>query len=141
MEYNAAFFGLHEVYFLVLKELKGEDFALDAVQRVMERTLGKAYTFTGFKKGDPQSFARVVGSRDESVGLKVEFPEVTENRVIYRFLVDPFPGLKGHVAPEKLDATYMRFKIEFLLGKEWHYKTTKHIWKGDAFTEHVIEKK
>ena len=141
MEYNAAFFGLHETYFLVLKEEKGEDFALDIMRRVMERGLGKTYSFAGFKKGDPHSFARVVGQRDESVGLKVEFPEVSGERIVYRFLTDPFPSLKGQVAAEKLDATFMKFKVEFLLGKEWSYTTTKHMWNGDSFTEHVIEKR
>jgi hypothetical protein len=26
----------------------------------------------------------------------------------------------------------------YLLGGGWSYKTTKHIWRGDSFTEHVI---
>lgn len=141
MEFNAAFFGLHEVYFLVLKEEKGEQFALDMMRRVMERTLGKAYTFAGFKKGDANSFVRVVSGRDESAGLRVEFPEVSDRKIVYRFLTDPFPNLKGHVGAEKLDATYMKFKVEFLLGKDWSYQTTKHIWRGDFYTEHIIEKK
>lgn len=141
MDYNTAFFGLHEVYFLVLKEEKGESFALDTMRRVMERALGKAYAFAGIKKGDPNSFARIVGGRDESVGLKVEFPEISPNRIVYRFLTDPFPNLKGHIDADKLDATYMKFKVEFLLGKGWTYSTTKHLWKGDQFTEHIIEKK
>ncbi|MBS3051410.1 MAG: hypothetical protein J4400_04645 [Candidatus Aenigmarchaeota archaeon] len=141
MEYNAAFFGLQEVYFLVLKEEKGEQFALEMLKKVMERTLGKAYTFAGFRKGDPHSFARVVEGRDEAVGLHVEFPEVTERAIVYQFHTDPFPNLKGHVDSEKLDAAYMKFKVEFLLGKDWSYRTTKHLWNGDAYTEHVIEKK
>jgi len=141
MEYNAAFFGVHEAYFLILKELRDEGFALDIITRVMERNLGKAYTFMGFTKGSPEAFVKIVGQRDESVGLRVEFPEVTENRIIYWFLTDPFPNLKGHVDAHRLDDTYMKFKVEFLLGKGWHYKTTKHLWNGDAFTEHVIELK
>ncbi|MBI4174076.1 MAG: hypothetical protein HY517_00390 [Candidatus Aenigmarchaeota archaeon] len=141
MDFNTAFFGLHEIYFLVLKEEKGEQFALDMMRRVMERALGKVYTFAGFKKGDAHSFARVVSGRDESIGLRVEFPEIAEKRIVYRFLADPFPNLKGHVDAGKLDSTYMKFKIEFLLGKEWSYRTAKHFWSGDKFTEHVIEKK
>ena len=140
MEYNAPFFGLHEIYFLVLKEENGERFALEMMQRVMERALGKTYTFAGFKKGDANSFARAVQARDEAVGLKVEL-EVTDSKIVYRFLTDPFPNLKGQVGAEKLDATFMRFKVEFLLGKGWSYHTTKHLWNGDKFTEHVIEKK
>ena len=140
MEYNAAFFGAHEAYFLTLKELRDEDFALDVMRRVMERSLGKAYMLMGFTKGSSQTFVKVVGKRDRSVGLKVEFPEVSDDRIVYRFHTDPFRNLKGHVDPHKLDDTYMKFKVEFLLGKDWGYRTTKHLWKGDQFTEHVIER-
>ena len=141
MKYNAAFFGCHEAYFLILKGLKGGEFALDAIRRVMERNLGKAYTSSGFTKGDPKSFAKVVSKRDASVGLVVKFPVVSENKIVYQFHTDPFSGLKGCVAAEKLDATYMKFKVDFLLGSDWTYHTTKHLWKGDPYTEHVIEKK
>ena len=141
MMYNAAFFGVHEAYFLVLKEEYRETAALDVMRRVMELSLGKAYMSMGFTKGVPEDFVRCVGERDKSVGLQIEFPVVSVNRIIYRFLTDPFPGLKGHVPPEKLDDTYMKFKVEFLLGKDWRYKTTKHMWKGGPFTEHVIERK
>ena len=140
MKYNASFFGCHEAYFLILKELKGERFALDAIRRVMKRNLSKAYTSSGFIKGDPKSFAKVVGKRDASVGLVVKFPVVSESKIVYQFHTDPFPGLKGHVAAEKLDAIYMKFKVAFLLG-DWTYRTTKHLWKGDKYTEHIIEKK
>ncbi|MBI3190765.1 hypothetical protein HYZ41_03615 [archaeon] len=140
MQYNAAFFGTHEAYFLILKELKGEKFALDATGKVMKRGLGKAYDSTGFVKGSPKDFVRVVGERDRSVGLKVKFPAVSDNKIVYQFHTDPFPNLKGKVKPGNLDATYMDFKVNYLLGKDWKYKTTKHIWKGDEYTEHVIEK-
>ncbi len=140
MTYNAAFFGAHERYFLVLKEVFGEQKALEIVTKVMEANLGKSYSSMGFEKCNPRDFARVVGERDKSVGLDVRFPVVSDSKIIYQFHTDPFPGLKGHVEPEKLDATYMRFKVEFLLGQGWTYRTTKHLWKGYAFTEHVIEK-
>lgn len=141
MAYNAAFFGAHENYFLVNKTLHGEVSALEAMRRVMEIALGKAYEQMGFKKGSPEDFARVVGERDKSVGLHVEFPVVSENKIVYRFLTDPFPNLKGHVDAHKLDETYMKFKVEFLLGREWKYETTSHLWSGGRFTEHVITKK
>ncbi len=127
MAYNAAFFGAHESYFLIMKERLGEEKALEILKLVMEMNFGKAYTTTGFKKGDPHSFASAVGERDRSVGLRVEFPEISERKIVYRFLTDPFPGLKGHVDPHKLDDTYMKFKVDFLLGSGWHYRTTKHI--------------
>lgn len=138
--YNAAFFGTHEAYFITLKSLNGEEFALDVMRRVMERNLGKAYDSMGFAKGSTNDFSRVVGERDASVGLVVKFPEVSGSRVVYQFHTDPFPGLKGLIIPEKLDATYMNFKIRHLLGTGWNYATPKHIWKGDAYTEHVITK-
>ena len=141
MNYNKAFFGLYENWFLVLKEELGEAKALELFTKVMCFGLGKAYDSMGFKKGFAKEFARVVGARDDSVGLCVEFPEVSEKRIVYQFHTDPFPGLKGKVAPEKLDATYMQFKVDYLLGAGWSYKTTKHLWKGDKFTEHVITKK
>ena len=141
MTYNAAFFGTHEAYFLALKELKGEDFALNTMRHVMERNLGAAYRKMGFVVGNSHDFARVVGERDESVGLHVEFPVVTDEKIVYQFHTDPFPNLKGHVTPEKLDATYMKFKVSFLLGSEWSYKTTQHIWNDAPYTEHIIEKK
>ena len=141
MKYNVAFFGAHEAYFLILKKIKGEKFALDTIRRVMERNLGKAYAATGFTKGNPKDFAKVVSKRDASVGLVVKFPIVSENKIVYQFHTDPFSGLKGHISSKKLDATYMKFKVDFLLGSDWSYRTTKHLWKGDKYTEHVIEKK
>ena len=80
-------------------------------------------------------------TRDESVGLKVSFPTVEEDKIVYRFLTDPFPNLKNAVEAEKLDATYMAFKVSHLLGQGWSYKSTKHLWKNDMFTEHMIFRK
>ncbi len=141
MKYNAAFFGAHEAYFLILKELEGEDFALKAMRRVMERNLGRAYSAMEFEKGSPHGFVRVVGERDKSVGLRVEFPHVSNRKVVYRFHTDPFPNLRGHVDPYKLDATYMKFKVDFLLGSKWKYDTASHLWLGAPYTEHVITRK
>lgn len=141
MQYNKAFFGLYENIFLVLKEELGEERALQLFSKVMQRGLRKAYDASGFQKGKARDFAKVVGERDASVGLKVSFPVVEENKIVYRFLTDPFPGLKQAVEPEKLDATYMGFKVNYLLGEEWGYKTGKHLWKGDEFTEHIISRK
>ncbi len=140
MGYDAAFFSCHEAYFLVLKEMNGEAEALAAMRRVMERNLGRAYNDMEFEKGNSKDFVRVVGERDASVGLVVEFPVVSDKKIIYRFHTDPFPNLKGIVAPGKIDATYMKFKLVFLLGEHWIYRNTKHLWKNDPFTEFVIEK-
>ena len=123
-EYNTAFFTLYENFFLILKEDLGEDNALELLGKVMERGLGRAYDSMGFQRG--------------SVGLHVEFPEIGESRIAYRFHTDPFPNLKDRVEPEKLDRIYMAFKVSHLLGEGWSYSTTKHRWKGDALTEHVI---
>ncbi len=140
MGYNNPFFGLYENVFLVLKEEFGEEKALALFAKVMRFGLKKSYDASGFEKGSPGDFARVVGERDKSVGLEVSFPEVSESKIVYRFLTDPFPGLKGKVKPQKLDKTYMGFKVDYLLGKSWKYETTRHIWNGNEFTEHVISK-
>ncbi|HLD59256.1 MAG TPA: hypothetical protein VI977_06535 [archaeon] len=139
--YNKAFFGLYENLFLVLKEEFGEEKALELFTKIMRFGLKKAYDATGFQKGSPKDFAKVVGARDKSVGLKVSFPEIQKEKIVYRFLTDPFPGLKGKVDFAKLDATYMQFKAEYLLGSDWKYETTRHFWNGSKFTEHVISKK
>src|SRR3989338_10660774 len=93
MEYNAAFFRTHEAYFLEIKKRHGEDAALAVMRSVMERNLGKAYDSMGFAKGSATDFARVISERDESVGLRVSFHAVTEDKIIYQFHDDPFPGL------------------------------------------------
>jgi hypothetical protein len=139
--YNKAFFGLYENLFLVLKEEFDEERALELFAKVMRFGLKKAYDTTGFQKGNPKEFVKVVGARDKSVGLKVSFPTIEKDKIVYRFLTDPFPGLNGKVAPEKLDTTYMEFKVDYLLGSDWKYETSKHFWKGDKFIEHVISKK
>lgn len=122
-EYNAAFFGLYENLFLLLKENLGEERALELFRQIMERGLRKAYDSADppFRKGSPQDFTRLVGARDEGVGLRVEFPEVTESRIVYRFHTDLFPGLMDQIAHEKLDDTYMAFKVRYLLGEGWTY--------------------
>jgi hypothetical protein len=140
-EYNSAFFDLYENLFLVLKEDLGEEKALKLFRKVMERGLKKAYDAASFRKGDSQDFVRVVGERDAGIGLRVEFPEVTGKKIVYRFYTDPFPNLNGSVAPEKLVDTYMRFKVDYLLGKNCSYEIVKHFWKGDGLTEIVIEKR
>ncbi len=140
MAYNQAFFGLYTNLFLVLKKESGSKKALKIFREIMEKGLKTAYDNLGFRKGVPAEFARVVGERDKSVGLKVKFPVVSKDKIVYQFWADPFPGLKGKVGAHELDDTYMHFKVAYLLGPNWKYRTTKHLWKGSRFTEHVIEK-
>jgi len=141
MEYNSAFFGLYQNLFLVLESELGRSRAIELFGKIMVMGLKKAYDASSFSRGNPEDFARVVGARDNSVGLRVEFPIVENRRIVYQFWTDPFPGLKGKIEPEELDATYMQFKVSYLLGDNWYYKTTKHIWHGNDCTEHVIEEK
>ncbi len=136
--YNAPFFTLYETVFLVLRKNFDEDKTFELFRQIMETGLKKAYDATGFTRGNPHDFAKVVGERDRSVGLQVEFPVVSSNKIIYQFYTDPFPHLKGKIASQKLDNTYMAFKVKYLLGIEWNYHTTSHIWQGDSFTEHII---
>ena len=137
--YNTAFFGLFENVFIVLRKYFKEEKTLIFFKEIMEKGLASAYG-NKFKKGSSSEFVRLVGERDENVGLKIEFPVVKENKIIYRFITDPFPNLKGLVSKYKLDSTYMDFKVNTILGKNWNYITTRHLWEGDDFTEHVITK-
>ncbi|MEW6295584.1 MAG: hypothetical protein AB1467_04795 [Candidatus Diapherotrites archaeon] len=137
MNYNKAFFGLYENLFLVLKKEFRVKKALKIFEKIITFGLKKTYDQSGFRKGNLSDFVRVVKARDNSVGLKVSV-KVHSNKIIYRFFTDPFPGLKGKVSAEKLDATYMKFKVNYLLGPKWKYETTKHLWVKDHFTEHKI---
>lgn len=139
MAYNFAFFGLFENIFLYFHQKYGEEKALEYFSDLMHLGLMNSYG-DDFEKGIPKVFSELVAKRDLYVGLNVEFSEVSANKIIYRFLEDPFPKLKGKLSSKLLDATYMNFKINHLLGEGWTYKTTKHIWNGDSFTEHVIYK-
>lgn len=137
--HNAALFKLYEDLFLVLNEELGAQKTLELFRRIIERGLRTAYDGIDTKKG-PQNFVKLVRKMDESVGLEVDFPEVSDNKIVYRFRTDPFPELRGEVVPKKLDATYMDFKVSYLLGPGWTWRTTKHLWNGDAYTEHIIER-
>ena len=55
---------------------------------------------------------------------------LSSDRIVYQFYTDPFLGLRGHVAPEKLDAAYMKFKVDFLLGnaKTFSFKKKDLQW-------------
>lgn len=138
-EYNAPFFGLYENWFKLLKNELGEEKALHLFRKAMQVGLSKAYG-DNFKKGLTTEFARLVGERDNNVGLLVKFPEISDHKLIYQFHTDPFPNLKDEVAPEKLDDTFIAFKVKHILGDDWHYKNTTHIWNGDSCTEFVIFK-
>ena len=137
MDYNAAFFGLFENVFKLLKSEYGEKKALDLFSKLMETGLSKSYG-VNFEKGVASEFERLVSARDKLVGLRVEFPKVTKDELVYQFHDDPFPNLKGLVSAKDLDRCYMSFKVKYILGENWDYKTVKHIWSGDKYTEHVL---
>lgn len=139
MNYNSAFFGLFENVFKLLKAEYGEAKALDMFTKLMEMGLSKSYG-KDFQFGKSSEFERIVSERDRVVGLRVEFPLVTENKIVYQFHDDPFPNLKGEVSHNDLDKCYLQFKINYILGAGWEYKTTKHLWDGDLFTQHEINR-
>ena len=138
-EYNIAFFSLYENWFKLLKAEFGENKAIELFRKAMEIGLSKAYG-NSFMKGLTSEFAKLVGERDNNVGLIVKFPEISENKLVYQFHSDPFPNLKNEVAHEKLDNTYIAFKVKYILGGDWNYKNTTHIWNDDSYTEFVISK-
>ncbi len=137
---NKELFESYENAFLSARERYDEEEALNIMHEIFRERLKTAYDAMGFNKGDPEDFVRCAGERDKSVGLRVSFV-LYDSRIIYRFHTDPFPDLKGEVDPIKFDSTYISFKVNYILGNNWTYKTTKHLWNGDPFTEHVIEKK
>ncbi|MBI4163280.1 MAG: hypothetical protein HY512_00330 [Candidatus Aenigmarchaeota archaeon] len=138
-EYNAAFFNGLTAVVIALKKRYGEAEAIDVMREVFSSRLKAVYDKLGFVKGSTEDFVRAVGENDRMLGLKVEF-KIEQNKIIYRFHTDPFPLLKGQIDPTKFDDAYLRFKVEYILGNEWKYTTTKHFWRGDPFTEHVIER-
>lgn len=138
--YNKAFFSLYEDTFLILKAKLGLAETLATVADIFQTNLGRGFDQMEFRKGRTEDFVRVISARDASVGLDVRFPEVSERGLVYQFFTDPFPNLKGAVEHAALDATYMNFKVQRLLGEGWSYRTTKHLWDGDPCTEHVIQR-
>ena len=133
-------FGTYASAFRVYKERHGEEQALGFMARLFVVNLTTAYDANGFTKGSPESFAKAVGERDASVGLRVTITVINDNTIMYEFHDDPFPMLKGLVDPRQFDATYMKFKIEYLLGGGWMYTTPEHIWENGTVTKHIIRK-
>ncbi len=140
VEYNALFFGLYELFFKVMREEVGEEKALQIFRKVMETGLAPAFG-ADFKKGKIDEFVRIVGGVDEAVGLKVEFIKISENEFYFRLHNDIFPNLKGLVNHDKIDAIYMPFKVSYILGGDWGYRCTKHLWNNDPYIEFHIFKK
>lgn len=138
--YNSAFFNLYTTTFLTLKKELSQEKSLELLTKIFSTNLKSAYDQSSWQRGSPNDFAKVVGARDQAVGLKVSFPTLEEDQIIYQFHTDPFPNLKNQVEPEIFDRTYLQFKIDYLLGDGWNYQTTKHFWKGDSYTEHLIFK-
>jgi hypothetical protein len=137
--YNAPFFNALSCVFLTYRRMHGEEEALRFIHEVFSQRLGPVYDSWGFRKGDEQDFARVVGRNDKLLGLAVSL-DIQPQRIIYRFHTDPFPLLKGLVDAARFDRTYLDFKVSHLLGADWSYTTPHHLWKGEPYTEHVIVK-
>ena len=97
---NEAFFNLYESFFLAIKKELGEEKALELFTRVMCSGLKAAYDASGFTRGSIDDFVRVITERDNGVGLRVELTP-SDNKIIYRFLDDPFPNLKNQVPAKK----------------------------------------
>lgn len=136
--FNSAFFSLYESLFSVYSDIHGSRQALQFMEKLFAKALGKAYLASGFTKGNINDFARIIKERDESVGLPVTVTLATPQKIIYQFHQDPFPNLKNLISWQELDRTYINFKVKFLLGDQWTYSTSQHIWDGHPFTEHVI---
>jgi hypothetical protein len=140
IDYNKPFFGLWENIFQELKLEYGKETAIKIATKVMRKSLAKSYDSIGFKKGDPFDFERVLKLRDNAVGIKVNFPEISENKIIYQFITDPFPNLKNDYTTEEIYSTFIPFKIEYLLGPNWNYIVSKDMWTNSHITEITINK-
>ena len=115
--------------------------ALKMFREIMEEGLQKAYDSMGAKRlGGVDEFICIVGKRDSMLGLKVKFKK-GDNKFIYIFNTDPFPGLRGHVSNTALDPCYLDIKRDYFLGPEWNYKLVRHIWDGAPYTEWHFTKK
>lgn len=135
---NIAFFAYVENSFIVAKEMFGAEKAIKLMRLSLEKGLKSAYDQMNFKKGDPLEFVRCTKARDEAVGLRVEY-QIKDGVITYKFLDDPFPNLKNIMTAEQVVSTYMPFKVSYLLGNEWSYEITKHLWKGDDRIEFIVE--
>lgn len=140
MARDEAYFKSLESAYLEYEKAAGTPAAIEALGRTMAQHLKLAYDRVGFVKGDPQQFVRAVRLRDQAVGIEAEMVSEEGRRIIYRILEDPFSGLKGKIDREALDATYMRFSVDYLLGEGWTYRAARHMWLGHAFIEYRIEK-
>lgn len=138
--YNTAFFRLYESFYTVLfRDLGDEGFRI--WKQVLREGLFSAYDSSGAKRlGGVDEFIKFVGERDAGVGLQVTFEKTTEG-FVYRFFTDPFPGLQGQIQWKELVDSYLAPKMDYFLGPDWSYRTSKHIWDGAECTEHVFVRK
>jgi len=119
-------------------------------QAEMRNGLFKGYDAQGAKRmGGVDEFIEHVGKRDnEFVCIPVDFEKADENRFIYRMRVCPFLGARGRLksigvrdCKEISTEGYLKTKIEYFLGDAWKLQTTRCIWKGDKYCEHVFVKR
>lgn len=136
-EFNQAFFSLYENVFQTLRNEFDESQTLNLFSKMMANGLTKGYG-NDFIKGEPQEFIRLVKQRDENVGLKVSLDLLENNKISYIFHRYPFPNLLSLVDYKKLDNTFIKFKINYLLGVNWSYKLLRHYGNNDPVTEYLI---
>ena len=134
---NKPLFSLYETTFLVIKTNLGYDQALELFYEIVDNSLGNALNEYIFEKGNPKDFAKIMKKRDESVGNKVTF-KVTNDKIIYRVHTNIMPNLRGHMSINDYANVLVGIKIKHLLGKGWVFKISKHLWKGDKFSEYII---
>ncbi len=140
--YNAPLFNSMENSFIILSSWYGEHRALHFLSTLMSKNLGIVYKNAGAKDlSGPEGFKKYVIGTDSSMGIKSTFSVLGPEKFSYKLYTDIFPNLKGLVDPQKLDETFVKYKVHFFFGPEWSYSATKHIWKGDECTSYIIRKK
>jgi len=119
-------------------------------QKDMKEGLFKGYDSQGAtKRGGVDEFIKHVGKRDRDlVCIHVDFEKTNENKFIYRMYECPFlssqkklenVGVKD--CKEISTKGYLKAKIDYFLDKNWELRTTKCIWNGEDFCEHIFYKK
>lgn len=110
-------------------------------QKAMKEALIVGYVKCGAKPNSGQeAFVRFVSERDRALGLPVEFKKI-KNGFIYRFYRCPFIQLKERYKDCKELSTngYLKAKRDFFI-PEYRCRTTKTIWEGAPYCEHIFER-
>ena len=85
--FNLAFFSLYENVYLTYSELHGSKQALNFIEKLFAKALGKAYLAAGFSKGNVEDFAKVVKERvKKALAYPYNFPSLALIKLFISFI-------------------------------------------------------